>query len=100
MIAYTQSIGHDGQRRIDCGAGREEASVYDVNVIELVRLAVHIESRTFRIAPEPDRAVLVGHACQRNPLAGENVARKKALVAVVSVDAAAALLIEKFLQFC
>src|SRR5512146_322925 len=68
VVRDPQRIGHDGQRGIHGAAGREEAPVDHVEVVELVRLAVGIERRCLRVVTEADGPVLVGDARQRDPL--------------------------------
>src|SRR6516225_8225744 len=75
VIAHAERVCHDGQRRIHSSAGGEEAAVNDVQVIELVRLAVRIERRSLRIAAEPDRAVLMRYTREGDSIADEQVSR-------------------------
>ena len=67
-------------------ARREEAAVDDVEVVDVVRLAVDVERRGLRIVAEANRAVLMRDAGERDALADEEVAREQALVALVAVD--------------
>src|SRR6266567_3950985 len=69
MIANAHRIGDDGQRRVDRRAGNEEAAVNNVKVVQIVRLAVDVEGRAFRVAAEADRAALMGCARNRDLLA-------------------------------
>ncbi len=92
MLADPQGVGHDRQRRIDRRAGREEAAVHDVEVVEFVGLAVHVEGRGLRVAPEADRPVLMRDARERDALADEEVAGEDPHVAGVAVHGALALL--------
>src|SRR6516225_6655791 len=69
VITYTQGVGHDGQRRIHRAARREEAAVDDIEIVEIVRLAVRIERRAQRIAAEASRPALMGGAADRDILA-------------------------------
>ena len=66
VVADPQRVRHRGQRRVDRADAREEAGVDDVQVVELVRLAVGVERRAARIAAEPDGARLVGTAGDRD----------------------------------
>ena len=75
VVADAQRVGHDRQRGVHRAARREEAAVDDVEVVDIVRLAVHVERGGLRVVAEADRAVLVRHAGQRNALADEQVAR-------------------------
>src|SRR5947208_17152613 len=45
VIADAERVRHDGQRRVHGAGGREEARVHDVQVVEVVRLAVPVERR-------------------------------------------------------
>src|SRR5262245_64826978 len=66
VIADAERVGHDRERRIDCSARGKEARVDDVEVVELVRLAVRVQRGCLRVVPEPNRAVLVREAGQRD----------------------------------
>ena len=44
-LGHPQRVGDDRQRRVHRGAGDEEARVGDVDVVELVQLAVQVERR-------------------------------------------------------
>src|SRR5260370_10062128 len=52
VIAYTQRVGHDRQRRINCRARREEASVNHVQVIDFMSPAVGVQHGIRRIVAE------------------------------------------------
>src|SRR5229473_5306685 len=43
VIAHSKCVSHDGERRIDGSARREEAPVYDVEVVDVMSLAVHVQ---------------------------------------------------------
>jgi hypothetical protein len=86
VIPYPQRIGHDGQGRIHCPAGREEAGVNDIEVVHVVRLTVSVESRGLGIDPEADGAVLVRNPGQWNALADEQVASEQPDMAFMPVD--------------
>src|SRR5213593_3742771 len=83
MLAHAQRVGDDRQRRIHGCARGEEARVHDVEVVDLVSAAVHVQRRRRRISAEAHGAVLVRHARERNALAEEEVAAEEPLVAVV-----------------
>src|SRR5439155_12025829 len=95
VIPDTQRVGHDGQSRINRRTGRKEAAVHDVQVVEFVRLAVHVECGSLRIAAEPDGAVLVSHARQRNALAEEQIPCKEPLVTLAPVQRTRCLLLHQ-----
>src|SRR6187200_1426986 len=62
VLADTDGVGHRRQRRVHRADAREEAGVDDVQVVELVRLAVDVEDRGLRVRAEPTRPSLVGDA--------------------------------------
>ena len=62
MFADADGVGHRGERRVHGADAREEAGVDDVEVVELVGLAVGVENRGGRVGAEPARARLVGDA--------------------------------------
>src|SRR5438132_303145 len=64
VIADTERVGGDGQRRVHRGARAEEAAIDHVEVVDVVGPAVDIERRRRRIVAEPDGAVLMGDASQ------------------------------------
>src|SRR4051794_27169454 len=45
VVADSNRVRHDGQRRVDGAAGDEEAAVDHVQVVDLVRFAVGVERR-------------------------------------------------------
>ena len=55
VIADAERVRHRGQPRVHRADAREEAGVDDVEVVELVRLAVHVEHRRLGIGAEPAR---------------------------------------------
>src|SRR4051812_13631092 len=85
VLPDAQGIRHNGQPRIDRRARREKAAVHDVEIVDFVRLAIHIEGTRLGIMTEADRAVLVRDARQRDALPEEKVAGKETLVAVVAM---------------
>ena len=66
VVADAQGVGHRGQRRVHGADAREEARVDDVEVVELVGLAVGVEHRRRRVGAEPARARLVRDARDRD----------------------------------
>src|SRR5581483_4697606 len=97
MAAHAQRVGHDRERRVDRAAGNEEAAVDDIEIVEVVRFAVNIESAGFGILAEAHRADLVRYAGKRNALADKQIARKQSLVTLVAVNFAASLLLHELL---
>src|SRR6516225_7639722 len=100
MLSHAQGIGHNRQRRVDGGAGREEAAVHDVQVVEIVRLTLNVQGRASRIVAETDRAVLMSDASERNLITKKQLTGEKALVTLVSVNTAGGLLFQQLLQLC
>src|SRR5207249_12321929 len=41
VIADAECIGHDGQRGVNSGAGREEAAIHNIKIVDLVRSEEH-----------------------------------------------------------
>src|SRR5690348_547805 len=64
VIGDAEGVGDDGQGRVDRRAGHEEARVHHVEVVQVVHLAVQVESRGRRVGAEPDGPVLVRHRGQ------------------------------------
>src|SRR5271157_3457960 len=92
VIAHTQRIGHDRQRRIYRRARREEAAINNVKILELMGFAIHIQCRSLGIVPEADGAVLVGDTRKRNALSYIKIAAKKSFVAVMAMHRATVML--------
>src|ERR1043166_1004308 len=88
VVADAKRVGHDRERRIDGAARWEEARVDDVEIVEIVGLAVGVERRRPGVAAEADRAVLMRHAGERNALSDVEVAREQADVTVAAVNGA------------
>jgi len=93
VIAHPQRVRDDGQSWIDRTAGTKEACIDNVEIIQLVRFAVAIERARLRVVSEPDGAVLVRHAGERDTLAQIQIAREEALVAFVAVHGTLGLLL-------
>ena len=75
MLSHAQRIRHNRQRRIHRRTRNKEAAVYHVKVIHVVRLAIHVERRRFRISAETNRAVLMSYTRERNAF-GQNRLRE------------------------
>src|SRR6266446_4458750 len=43
VVAHSKCIGHDGKRRIDGGARREETPVHNVEVVDVMGFAVRVQ---------------------------------------------------------
>ncbi len=59
MIADAQRIGNGRQRRIHRADAGKETRVHDVEIVEFVRLAVHVQHRIVRVGAEPAGAGLM-----------------------------------------
>ena len=55
MVPYPERVRHGGQCRIHGADAREDARVDDVEVVELVRLAVAVQDRLVRVGPRTCR---------------------------------------------
>src|SRR6516225_1973203 len=60
VIADPKCVRNDCERGIDGGARREEAAIDDIEVVELVRLAITIKRGGGGIVAKTDGAVLMG----------------------------------------
>ena len=86
MIAHPQRIRHDGQRRVHGCARREEASVHDIKIVEVVGFAIRIQRRGLRVMSKANRAVLMGYTREWDLLSDVKVAREQSLVAFVAMN--------------
>ena len=93
VVSDAQRVRDDSQARIDRATGTKEACIDHVEIIQLVRFAVAIERARLRVVSEPDGAVLVRHAGERDALAEIQIAREEALVAFVAVHGTLGLLL-------
>ena len=66
VIADPERVRHDGEGRVHGTARGEEARVDDVEVVDLVGLAVDVEGRGLGIPAEAHGAVLMRHAGERD----------------------------------
>ena len=69
MVAHAECVRNDGQRRIHRATGREETGIHNIEIIQLVCLAIPVERAGVWIITEPDCAVLVRDARKRDALA-------------------------------
>src|SRR5438445_9747801 len=99
VIAHPQRIRHDGQRRIHGSARREEASVHDIKIVEVVGFAIRIQRRGLRVISKANRAVLMGNSGERDHLSDVKIASKQSLVAFVAMNRAVGLL-HGLLELC
>ena len=87
-VGHPQRVGDDGQRRVHRGAGDEEAGVGDVEVVQVVQLAVEVQRGGGRVGAEADGPVLVGHAGDAEPAAAVAVVLQHVLPALHRVEQA------------
>src|SRR3954464_14711670 len=66
VLADPDGVGHGRERRVHRADAREEARVDDVEVVDLMRLAVGVEHRRSGVGAEPAGARLVGDAGHRD----------------------------------
>ena len=88
MIPDAQRVGHDRQCGVHRAAGDEEAAIDDVEILQLMSLAVRVENAGFRVISEADCAALMRHARKRNSLTEIQIPREQSLVALVAMDRA------------
>ena len=86
MIAHAQGIRHDGQRRVYGCARREEASVHDIKIVEVVGFAIRIQHRGLRVISKANRSVLMSNSGEWDLLSDVKVAREQSLVAFVAMN--------------
>ena len=91
MPSDAEGIGHDREGRVNGRARREETAVDDVQIVELVGLAVAVEDRRSWVVAESNSAVLVSDAGERDLLAEVKVSGEQSLVALAAVDVAITL---------
>src|SRR5215475_3108637 len=61
MLSHTNRVGHCGKRGVHRPDADEEAGVDHIQIVELMRFAVDIENRTFRVATETTGPGLMSH---------------------------------------
>src|SRR5437588_12292467 len=66
VISHADRVGVGGQRRVDRADADEKARIHDVEVVELVRLAVHVKDRGLGIAAKQAGAGLMRTAGDGN----------------------------------
>lgn len=85
VIAHAHRVRDDRKTRIHGAAGWEEATIHNVEIIEIVCLAVDVQGAGLRIFSEPDRPVLMGYSGERNLLADEQTSVEQAGMAAISM---------------
>ncbi len=95
MITDAERVGDDGKRGVHRAARTEETCIDNIEVVELVRLAIAIERTRFRIVAESDGAVLMRNSGERNALAEKQIPCEQAFVALMSVNRAFGLLLHE-----
>src|SRR5712692_2570031 len=98
VITDAERIGHDGQSGVNSGAGREETAVYNVQIVDLVRLAIRVQGRRLGVTPEADRAVLVRHACKWNAVSDEQIPREQSFMTFMAMNVAFGLLLHEHFE--
>src|SRR6266702_6421538 len=98
VIGDAQSVGYDCQRGVHGCAGREEAAVHDVEIVDFVCFAIHVQCGSLWIFAESDGAVLVCNTGERNAVPEKQVSGKQSLMTVMAVDAAFRLLLHQVLE--
>src|SRR2546428_7539349 len=91
LVYDAQRVGHDRERGIHSSRRGEEARVDDVEIVQIVSLAIAVERGGARIVAEADGSVLVRDARERDALADVEAAREEALVALLAVQRASPL---------
>src|SRR5689334_3354193 len=99
VIADTQGVRGDGQRRIHGSARTEEAAIDDVEIVDVVGAAMHVQRRRAWIAAEADGAVLMRHAGERNTLADEQRAWDQMFVQIEMIQQALQLADQPAMRF-
>src|SRR5712692_3448156 len=85
MIADAECIGHDGQRGVNSGAGREEAAVHDIKIIDLVGFAIRVQRRRLGVTTESNRTILVRNACKWNSITDEQIPCEQSFMTLVAM---------------
>jgi hypothetical protein len=75
VVADAQRVGHGGKPGVHGARGWKEAGVDYVEVVDVVRFAVEVERRPFRVGTKSHRAAVVRDAGERNLLADHRPAR-------------------------
>src|SRR6516164_5471303 len=99
VVADSERVRHDRERRIHGGAGRKETSVDDVEVVNFVSFAIDVQSGGLRIPPKANRPVLMRHTGKRYAITHEQIAREDTLMTFMAMDRASSLLLHKPFQF-
>ena len=97
MVADAQGVGHRRERRVHRADAAEKAGVDDVQVVELVGLAVRVEDRRLRIVAEAAGARLVGDAAEVDLVLHVQIARDQVVVHVEVVEHRLELVVELLL---
>src|SRR5262249_43906401 len=80
VIAHPDRVGNRGERRIDRADADEKARVYDIKVVELMRLTIEVEHGALGIAAEPAGASLMGAARDGNIRLHIQIARNQMMM--------------------
>jgi Zincin-like metallopeptidase len=66
VISYADRIGNRGQGRVHRPDTDKETRVHDIQIVELMRLAVRVQHGRLRVLAEPARPCLMGTAGDRD----------------------------------
>jgi hypothetical protein len=66
VVAHPESVGHRGEGGVDRPDAGEDACIGHIQVVELVRLAVHVEHRRLRVAAKAAGPGLMGDSGDRD----------------------------------
>src|SRR5215831_6734525 len=75
MIAHADGVRHRSQSRIHRANAREEAGVDHSRIVQLMRLAVHVQYRRLRVFAEADCPCLMCHTANPNLILHVEIAR-------------------------
>ncbi len=75
MVAHPNGVRHRSQSRVHRANAREETGVDHIQVIQLMRLAIDVEHRSFGVITEADRPCLVRHTAHINFIFHIEIAR-------------------------
>src|SRR6266568_4258147 len=88
VVAHSKCVRHDGEGRIDGSARWEETPVHNVEVVDIMGFAVHVQHGSLRALSKANGAVLMGHASEWNLLSHVQVSPKQPLMTVMTMHGA------------
>ena len=92
VVSDPERVRHDGESRVHRPAGAEKTAIDKIEIVHIMRFAVHVEGTCPEVLSETNRAYLVCDTRQWNALAYIQVPRKQSLVAFMAMNLARALL--------